>query len=80
MKTVADAIGLARSNLAERAKHRAPRSVGRPPQPDEALVPEIRTVIADLPRTAIAGFTRSCADEPWRKAGGPRTTSAFMGP
>jgi putative transposase len=49
MKTVADVIGLARSNLAERAKHREPRPIGRPPQPDEALVAEITTVIADLP-------------------------------
>ena len=49
MKTVSDVIGLARSNLAERAKNREPRPVGRPPQPDEALVAEITAVIADLP-------------------------------
>jgi putative transposase len=49
MKTVADVIGLARSNLAERAKHGEPKPVGRPPQPDEALVAEIKAVIADLP-------------------------------
>ena len=48
MKTVADVIGLARSNLAERAKHGEPKPVGRPPQPDEALVAEIKAVIADL--------------------------------
>lgn len=49
MKMVADVIGISRSNLAERAKHRERRPVGRPPQPDDVLVAEIRTVIADLP-------------------------------
>ena len=49
MKTVADVLGVARSNLAERAKHRQSRPIGRPPQPDEDLVTEIKAVIADLP-------------------------------
>jgi putative transposase len=49
MKSVADVIGVARSSLAERAKHRQPKRVGRPPQPDEDLVGEIKAVIADLP-------------------------------
>src|SRR3954451_24425937 len=49
MKGVADVIGVARSNLAERAKHRQPKLIGRPPQPDEALVAEIKAVIANLP-------------------------------
>ncbi len=78
MKSVADVIGVARSNLAERAKHRQPQTVGRPPQPDEDLVAEIKDVIADLPTYATVGCTRSCADEPWRTAGRPRTTSGSM--
>ena len=49
MKSVADVIGVARSNLAERAKHRERKLVGRPPQPDADLVAEIKAVIADLP-------------------------------
>jgi putative transposase len=49
MKTVADVIGVARSNLAERAKHRERKPVGRPPQPDAILVAEIKAVIADVP-------------------------------
>ena len=49
MKTVANVIGVARSNLAARAKHPERRLVGRRPQPDEDLVGEIKGVIADLP-------------------------------
>ena len=49
MKTVADALGVARSNLAEHAKPRPPKRVGRPPLPEEDLVAEIKAVIADLP-------------------------------
>ncbi len=49
MKTVANIIGVARSNVAERAKHAERKLVGRRPQPDEDLVCEIKGVIADLP-------------------------------
>jgi putative transposase len=49
MKSVAGVIGVARSSLAEGAKHRQPKRVGRPPQPDDDLVVEIKTVITDLP-------------------------------
>jgi putative transposase len=49
MKTVADVIGVSRSNLAERLKPRPQKQVGRPPLPDEELVAQIKTVIAELP-------------------------------
>lgn len=49
MKTVADVIGVARSNLSERSRHRPHKPVGRPPQPDAELIAEIRIVISDLP-------------------------------
>ncbi len=49
MKAVADALGLARSNLAEQAKQRPPKRVGRRPLPDEDLVAEIKAIIAELP-------------------------------
>ena len=49
MKTVADVIGVARSNLAERAKHHERKPVGRPPQPDADLLAAVKAVIADLP-------------------------------
>src|SRR3954447_15149230 len=49
MKTVANVIGVARSNLAARAKHAERKLVGRRPQPDEDLVGEIKGVITDLP-------------------------------
>jgi putative transposase len=50
MKTVADVLGVARSNLAVQA---APATVrqgrGRRPQPDAALLAEIKQLIAELP-------------------------------
>ena len=49
MKAVADALGVACSNLAEQLKQRPPKRVGRPPLPEEDLVAEIKAVIADLP-------------------------------
>src|SRR3954470_3002753 len=49
MRPVANVIGVARSNLAARAKRPERKLVGRRPQPDEDLVGEIKGVIADLP-------------------------------
>ncbi|HTI81077.1 MAG TPA: IS3 family transposase [Acetobacteraceae bacterium] len=50
MKTVADTLGMARSNLAVQAEPaKIPRRGGRPPRPDAALLAEIKAVIADLP-------------------------------
>jgi putative transposase len=49
MKAVADALGVARSNLSEQVKQRPPKRVGRPPLPEEDLVAEIKAIIADLP-------------------------------
>jgi putative transposase len=49
MKAVADALGVARSNLAEQVKLRPPKRVGRPPVPEEDLVAEIKAIIAELP-------------------------------
>src|SRR6185369_7925914 len=49
MKSVADALGVARSSLAERAHRRERRPTGRPPRPDQDLVAEIKAIITDLP-------------------------------
>src|SRR4051812_18839634 len=49
MKTLANVIDVARSNLAAHAKHPDRKLVGRRPQPDENLVGEIKGVLADLP-------------------------------
>ena len=49
MKTVAEVIGVSRSNLAERLQQRPPKRIGRPPLPDEELVAQIRAVIGELP-------------------------------
>lgn len=49
MKAVSDVIGIARSSLCEQMKERPRLRVGRPPAPADALVAEIKAVIADLP-------------------------------
>jgi putative transposase len=49
MKTVAEVIGVSRSNLIERERERAKKRIGRPPLPDDNLVAEIKAVIAELP-------------------------------
>lgn len=58
MKTVCETIGVARSHVGEQVKRRAagasPKSAGRPPLPDAALVAEIQAVIADMPSYGYA--------------------------
>jgi putative transposase len=49
MKTVAEVIGVSRSNLAERLQARPQRPIGRPPLPDDELVKKIKALIGELP-------------------------------
>ena len=49
MSTVCTTLEVARSNIAERVAGRPQQRLGRPPQPDEDLVAEIKAVIADMP-------------------------------
>src|SRR5262245_60183794 len=49
MKTVAEVIGVSRSNLAERLQERSKKRIGRPPLPDDELVFRIEAIIAELP-------------------------------
>ena len=50
MKRIADTLGVARSNLAARAaQERTGQRRGRPPQPEAALVAEIKALIAGQP-------------------------------
>lgn len=49
MTAVARTLRQARSNLAAQLTPAAPRRRGRPPQPDGALVAQIKTVIGDMP-------------------------------
>ena len=49
MKTVAEVIGVSRSNLIERMRERPKKRIGRPPLPDDKLMAEIKAVIAELP-------------------------------
>ena len=46
MKTVAEVIGVSRSNLVERLQQRPPRRIGRPPLPDQELVAQIKATIS----------------------------------
>ena len=49
MKTVCDALGVARSNTAVRARAPLTIPVGRPPQPEANLLAEIKAVIEEMP-------------------------------
>jgi len=42
VKTVADVIGVSRSNLVERLQERPKKPIGRPPLPDDDLVAKIK--------------------------------------
>ena len=67
MKTIADTIGVARSNLA--AKKTALRQRGRRPQPETELLAEIKQVIAGQP---TYGYRRvhALVRRHWRDEGG----------
>src|SRR5262249_40139245 len=55
MKTVAEVIGVSRSNLADRLQERCKKRIGRPPLADDELVSKIKAVIAEL---ATYGYRR----------------------
>jgi putative transposase len=49
VKPLADALGVARSNLAARLSGEPPRRRGRPPASEDELLAAIRAVIAEMP-------------------------------
>ena len=49
MKTVCEVLGVARSNIAVRARAPLAKPLGRPPQPEADLVDEIKAVIGEMP-------------------------------
>ena len=49
MKTISDALGVARSNLTAQATAAAPRRRGRLPQPEDEVLAEVKQVIAAQP-------------------------------
>jgi putative transposase len=67
MKTVADTLGVARSNLAvQAAPARDRQRRGRPPQPDAALLAEIKAIIAGLPTYGyrrVHALLRRCREQ-----------------
>jgi len=69
MKTVADVIGVSRSNLIERLKER-PRQkrIGRPPLPDDEFVAAIKAVIAEIRPMGTGASTPFSNAKPWRPA------------
>jgi putative transposase len=66
--TVAEAAGVARSNLAAQLKPSAPGRRGRPPQPDADLLARIKAVIAAMPtygyRRVHAILRREAEEDP----------------
>ena len=78
MTTVAEVIGVSRSNLMERMRERPKKRIGRRPLPDGKLVAEIKAVMAELPTGTTASMlvhhTRTFASVTamWRNAGGWR--------
>jgi len=67
-KTVAEVIGVSRSNLVERVQGRPRQRFGRPPRPDNELANEIEIVIAELP---TYGYRRVHAQAPSVGCGPP---------
>jgi putative transposase len=71
MSAVAEILGVARSNLAERAAGRPQKRRGRPPLPDAELVEAIKMVIADMPTYGyrrVWAVLRRIAEAEGRKA------------
>ena len=64
MKTVAEVIGVSRSNLVERLQQRPPRRIGRPPLPDQELVAQIKATTNCRPMATDA-FTPSSSARRW---------------
>ena len=65
MKTVAEVIGVSRSNLADRLQERSKKRIGRPPLPDDGLVSKIKAVIAELPTYGYRRSTRFSSGRRW---------------
>ena len=62
MKTVAEVIGVSRSNLVERLQQRPPRRIGRPPLPDEELVAQIKAARNGQPLEGLQFLKRDIAN------------------
>ena len=68
MTTVAEVIGVSRSNLMERMRERPKKRIGRRPLPDGKLVAEIKAIIASCQPTATGVSTSSSSAKRWRLA------------
>ena len=65
MKTVAEVIGVSRSNLADRLQERCKKRIGRPPRPDDELVSKIKASSPSCRPTAIGGSTPFSSGRRW---------------
>ena len=54
MTAICEAVGVARSNIAARTAGRPQRRRGRPPQPEDALLARIKSIIAEMPTYGYA--------------------------
>lgn len=54
MKAICETLGIARSNVAERAAGRPQKRRGRPPAPEAGLVAEIKAIIGQMPSYGYA--------------------------
>jgi len=79
MTAVCETIGVARSNVAERAAGRTPKRRGRPPLPDCQLLEQIKAAIANMPSYGYARVWAILRCEAIAEGRAPATASAFIG-
>ena len=69
MKTVAEVIGVSRSNLAKRLQQVAQKRIGsRRSLPDQELLAQIKAVIAELPTYGYRRVQPSSSGKRWLRA------------
>ena len=68
MKTVAEVIGVSRSNVAERLQEGPQSRIGRPPLPDGELVAQIKVLIGELPTYGYRRVHASSSARRWLRA------------
>jgi hypothetical protein len=84
MKTVAEVIGVSRSNLIERMRERPKKRIGRPPLPDEKLVSGNTRVVSAVSNEATPLSSQATASPSMQRleihSGETRTISPLFPP
>ena len=78
MTAICEAVGVARSNIAARTAGRPQRRRGRPPQPEDALLARIKSIIAEMPTYGYARVWAVLRREARRRGWSPSTASASI--